>query len=737
MKITIYIPPGVDHAVVVGDPPPDQSAVIQQLRDEAVVLQDRIDELTTPPPAFVGPDIVIPAGTSGDPLAPMNVADRFAGTRLIFLDNDTLDSVGLSSEGTIAGTYPIEPDSDDDTTTLIVRAQDPWGRFADSTPIVIVGRKPAAPPPPPLVTGEADSYRIWPNRGFKTGPKATRYNIGLGLRWKNRNGDWLDRNGVEQGSTPWYVDTIPVSGAPGYVDIDVTELAQRWHGGENRGLTLLVPTTTNVSAWAVLAGTFSATPPMLDVEVGGEKVSLEGDLAGWNLLSMSAGTAGSALDASLECRLSRQMRIVLHFNDLKKIAGPVTKATLRLYVKTRDDVFPLVFHILETDAPPMLLGGAGLPPTPGLSQEVGEANLAAHPDVLKCGDFSEENWNNTPGKHPGGNNATLAARHKPGLIFNHCSMQHDQYKASSVYWDDELKCNALRTCIKGPITHPPGSGYVPTSKDTVLPDGTIIQEGNIGGGELAIRWHEADMADPLRPADPATRELEMFQRVYVFFEDSYWSEIGAVKISPVGWDGRYGVWDDVRGWGHKGGASYVFGSGQTDSDGKRYYASAFGQAMYKGHSMRGHSVGVPHPTDTVYPNVLAVGFAPSHLGPYDGVWDEGVYGTEQTLRLGAHCIPKGRWVCMESQIKMNSIDLSTVDHNGNGRAINDGVLRVWLDGVMVGERTNLAWRCHPDMGIVGTWNMHFHGGTKPATHDLYWRYGHIVVARKRIGVRAV
>jgi hypothetical protein len=229
----------------------------------------------------------------------------------------------------------------------------------------------------------------------------------------------------------------------------------------------------------------------------------------------------------------------------------------------------------------------------------------------------------------------------------------------------------------------------------------------------------------------------------VFLEpDSFWSDLYAFKFSPVGMDLRYGLWDDSHGWNHKGGSMYVFGSGQTDSDGRRSQVSAKNsdgtwsvQHLYKGHSIRGHTLGWPHRTDTAYPQALAVGIAPSHLGPYDQLWDGGIYGTEQNLRIGSHCIPMGRWVTMESYCKVNSIDLSVPDAHGNGVARNDGIWRMWLDGVLAGERTNLAWRRHPHMGIRGNWQMCYHGGSTPPNHDIYWRLRNFAMAREYIGPR--
>ena len=65
------------------------------------------------------------------------------------------------------------------------------------------------PTPEPVLTPE--SYRIWSNYMLKTGPSASEYNRGLDLRWRRANGDWLDRDGIAYGATPWHLAQIELS----------------------------------------------------------------------------------------------------------------------------------------------------------------------------------------------------------------------------------------------------------------------------------------------------------------------------------------------------------------------------------------------------------------------------------------------------------------------------------------------------------------------------------------------
>lgn len=93
-----------------------------------------------------------------------------------------------------------------------------------------------------------------------------------------------------------------------------------------------------------------------------------------------------------------------------------------------------------------------------------------------------------------------------------------------------------------------------------------------------------------------------------------------------------------------------------------------------------------------------------------------------------------RWHCVEQQIRMNSI-VGPFDGVGNGTAIDDGVIRTWLDGVLCGEVTNLRWRRHPEMGVQGPWVNWFYGGKLPTETPMHYRMNHFVLSRKYIGPR--
>ena len=70
-----------------------------------------------------------------------------------------------------------------------------------------------------------------------------------GISWKNPGGDWYDKNGVLQGSTPYATLTIKGSTLPDnrYYNLDVTDLVKEYTSGkyENTGFLIKARTESN------------------------------------------------------------------------------------------------------------------------------------------------------------------------------------------------------------------------------------------------------------------------------------------------------------------------------------------------------------------------------------------------------------------------------------------------------------------------------------------------------------
>lgn len=211
---------------------------------------------------------------------------------------------------------------------------------------------------------------------------------------------------------------------------------------------------------------------------------------------------------------------------------------------------------------------------------------------------------------------------------------------------------------------------------------------------------------------------ELYARYYVFLEETWGSKIEINKMP--GLDARLGFWSPgSRRW------TAVSGNGGERANGKKAWNDSAKRWEYQGCSIRGHG-----------------GMKAGDGNPYDDLFWLGsyVYNLDQGNEYGDHvkwngtAIAKGRWYCIEQQVKMNSI-IGPYDSVGNGEAVRDGELRAWVDGVLVYERTNFRWRRHPEMGLQGFWLNWYHGGRQASPTEMHFRMNSVVIAREYIGPR--
>jgi hypothetical protein len=102
----------------------------------------------------------------------------------------------------------------------------------------------------------------------------------------------------------------------------------------------------------------------------------------------------------------------------------------------------------------------------------------------------------------------------------------------------------------------------------------------------------------------------------------------------------------------------------------------------------------------------------------------------------------GRWYCIETEIKLNSVDPSDNSFQP------DGLLRTWIDGRLTYERTGMVFRTLPihapaynadyirpfrQLGIKDLWWNWYNGGTTQSTVNRVQFLTALVWARQRIG----
>jgi len=84
-------------------------------------------------------------------------------------------------------------------------------------------------------------------------------------------------------------------------------------------------------------------------------------------------------------------------------------------------------------------------------------------------------------------------------------------------------------------------------------------------------------------------------------------------------------------------------------------------------------------------------------------------------------LERNRWYCIEQYLQMNTPGLQ------------DGVMRVWIDGRLAWEKTDWRWRHIADLKIEEIWMNVYHGGTTPVGQDVHLYIDNVVIADEYIG----
>ncbi len=102
----------------------------------------------------------------------------------------------------------------------------------------------------------------------------------------------------------------------------------------------------------------------------------------------------------------------------------------------------------------------------------------------------------------------------------------------------------------------------------------------------------------------------------------------------------------------------------------------------------------------------------------------GIYGNNWIWGADAY-MQRNRWYCVETYVKMNSITGSA----GN----NDGILRGWIDGRLVFERTDIRFRDVDRLKVQFCWFNVYVGGSWAAEHDMDVYFDNMVIATGYVG----
>ena len=436
---------------------------------------------------------------------------------------------------------------------------------------------------------------------------------------------------------------------------------------------ILLRITGKSHPYLTFGGRLSATPPTLEVQLadGTQRVLPVLSFAGWNTSTYKG------MDTRQSARLSAGTGSLMALFDIPPTA---VSGTLNLTVVARGYTSTVSVFAL---APPGIFYPHEHAPTPGIASEVADENaLKTHPDVIRAGDFD------------------LRRNSKAGGTFD--GIQQAPH-APQEYLADPL--DPTRIIYR--------SGFKQR-------DGTAAADQAWRGSlSLSINTMRVDKTDPMFPlAAPPTKEL--FGRMCFKLEDDWRSRNDSNKMA-LGWDLRLGYWTGSI-------LQQTTGNGGTPGTGLkvlRTSKSGKQQWEYQGHSIRTEAG--KGPTDPAHPH--------DALRPIESY----TYNLDQTgfngnvFRHGTAVIERGRWHCIEQQIKANSI-VGPYDALGNGQAVADGELTTWLDGVLVGKRTGLRWFRHPEMGIEGPWINWYYGGKLASEVAMHYQNADMVLARRYIGL---
>lgn len=784
MKITSYIPPGVEHQAIVGEPPADLSAEVAHLLSSVAALKhalamqeqtiaekdgelarllDKLAELTTPPPVFVGPALRL-QGVDGQ-TAVADIAPLFTGEGLAFADLDADDTFIVAGDGRLGITFDVGAHD------VLARALDRWGRSVEAVVAHIVGEAapiptPPPPAPPPVLMPVGEQWRFRTTDAME-GPSPSKWCSSLNIAWKNPMGDFLDGNRVPQGSTPFSTQVVD-SMDP--IVVRVAD-AQAFKKG------FLFTIAGKSSPTAYIAGRLSGKAPTLRLTMrdGSTRDAELWCVAGWS------SSSTKALDTRQMAKLGPTDRVLVQF----VIPEEAVSGVLTMQMISRN-AYPGTLSLFAADVP-----GIRLPwleqPVYGLAKAVGgEAGLKGHPSIIVAGDFSA---------------ASMKAMFDQLSISDNCKPEYI------------VEANG-RTTFRGQFR----SRYeIAAETGNTLAWVDQNSRGSFGG---LVQIVGADLTDPKRP--PLSGPVEMYSRMCIKLHDNWRARNDGNKMA-IGWDGRLGVWVDGGGklqgyWQQTTGNGGARGTGlMVLAPPGRVTAQKEPRWEVQGHSIRMESGTQPMQPDDPYERFRGPNSYTYHLDQFD------FNGTIE--RFGNSVIERGRKHSIEQMLRLNTVrgltrdemmlewrgemydlrlageqarlyhqymaelnpktgvlytpteahakaqvdapktltaalalwtfdelkaegvrlqaqrpnhPLLTFDANGydpfgNGWANADGALGTWIDGVLVMMREGLRFRRNPAMVIEGPWLNWFFGGKQASECTMTYEMSDLAVGYEYIG----
>lgn len=535
-----------------------------------------------------------------------------------------------------------------------------------------------APEPPPIPAERAARYASYEE--FSDGSLThTHFNRIGGLAWRRPGGDWMDASGVPHGDAAWSAVDLTQRDVGAFV-MDATDLARAWLAGTNRGVFLRpVPEIEGTSL--LIRSRESVDPsqrPVLVVWSAGTEY----------VCPCVADTSTSASTTQPQGERDRLtiLRGMLRF-DLAGVPADIERAEMRLdaWRIYRDHTLQahMIWPPVPFDAnPDAVLGGAGL------AAEVGAGDLSGHDDVLIDFDWYGD-WRSNPAWSMGG---------------------------LSVKTDSEPE----------QFVGPDGDTWLRVAMPT---DPTATGAGE--GTGLSVTVQIGEVPERLLPLPDGPFGPEELFAQYSLMLGEDWTAVHDRQLRAGKLPGLCGQYGQIF---RRAGVDYW----QRRMDGGRATSGRFEyfQDRPDSNTLQGWSGRAGFHNAAAYGQHDDPMRMCTSLSNYLYLPDNPLQGTGEGSEWANCFMEAGRPYVLEQQVRMNTIDMSNADEWGNGVGLPDGVLRWWLDGVLVYERTDRVFRHNPATAIDSWWGTLKHGGTEAPVLPHTMSIGRVTIARRYIGLRS-
>ncbi|EHR71992.1 Disaggregatase related repeat protein [Burkholderiales bacterium JOSHI_001] len=541
------------------------------------------------------------------------------------------------------------------------------------------------------------------NRSAVFGPNSDHVDAYCGWPWDKAGGDWLDRDGVRHGPTPWTTAVTQV-GPVGLIqsyDIDVTEVVRKVFADNRWCAFRLAP----LKGQRAIAGLWNKTQPSPKMSVQ----YTDGTRADLRCVITAEVKSGVPNQISEEIWLPA-------FVEFERPAKAVQSATISLTVTQHPNNIAAEVAVFLLDPPvnrdavrygvAAKVGAldAGIESAPGIigaHRYVDGTALSdfVHPEpsinTWASREFDPALWGGTPD--------TTKLPHKGLGKFITTSIPNWADLVDSSHTSDGFK----------PLA--PGVGALKVRMPSeVAADGDVVGYGGSGGANASIflpeplfgRLPRIFVRHYFRLGTPEGSQYvrDPKKRLQVYHLEN--------QQAPVwtDWAGKFGITPDH---------TTSFGGTSGSAGGGRGWQMRLAWSDCDA-AFNGPSEGGVRPGFHLFDFGV---FNPKGYN-YSGDTDSNIYWGQRGGAGGM--LYANQWYCIETEMVLN-----TVMDTAPG-FLPDGELRAWLDGVLVFERKGLVFRSKPlyqppldpttlgavrDLGVRALWLNWYHGGVTKNTVD--------------------